>query len=152
MKWLNRGVALFLIGVSALIFFLSLKLGVGEVGDPGPGFMPCLASVILFSLASLVLMMGIIRGEGKDEKSRFLPDYGYLVKPALLVLTILGYSFFLNDAGYLITGFFLMFVLFSITEPKKWPWNILVAGAVIITSFLLFKWLGVQLPAGIFRI
>ncbi len=151
MKWLNRISTLFLMGFSALIFFLSLKLGVGEVGDPGPGFMPCLSSVILFSLSSLVFITGM-KGRDKDEKRRFPADHGYLLKPAFLVFAILGYSFLLDAVGYLITAFLLMFALFSISEPQKWPWNIVVAGVVVMTSFLLFKWLGVQLPTGIFRI
>lgn len=150
MKWLNRLTSLFLMGFSVLIFRSSVKLGIGSPKEPGPGFMPVLASVLIFCLSSWVLMRpsGGINGDKALTKSR-----AFLLKSAFFVLTILAYAFLLNVVGYMIAAFFLIFAEFSITEPRKWPKNMAMAAAVSVLTFLVFRrLLGVQLPRGIFSI
>ena len=45
MKWLNGISDLSFLGLSVIVFVLSLKLGIGKVQSPGPGFMPSVVSV-----------------------------------------------------------------------------------------------------------
>ena len=52
-KWMNRISNLFLLGFAVLILSLSLKLGIGNFRNPGPGFVPFLASLLLLSLSSV---------------------------------------------------------------------------------------------------
>jgi hypothetical protein len=44
-----------------------------------------------------------------------------------------------------------MFMLFVIAEPQRWRKDLAIAAIVAALSYLVFhRWLGVQLPTGIF--
>jgi putative tricarboxylic transport membrane protein len=151
MKWLSRLVTLFLLGFSLFICQLSLKLGVGRAGKPGPGFMPLLASALLFFLALSVMIMELIRS-AKEEGNRPFIRMEHLARPISVFIMLFGFSFILNTVGFLISIFLLLFLLFFIYEPKKWLMHLVVAVIIANASFLLFcKWLQVQLPVGIFN-
>ena len=146
----NQMISFSFMGFSLLIFFSSLQVGIGDLRSPGPGFLPLLASVLLFSV-SLFVFVGIKKPDEK-EKEGSLIDLSHSLKPACLVLGLIGYAFLVSILGYLITTFVFMFVMLTIAEPKKWRKNIISAVVIIIISFLIFnKWLRVPLPAGIFR-
>lgn len=154
MKWLNRISSLFLIAFSVLIFSSSLKLGIGNLQNPGPGFMPILVSALVFSLSFLVFIKEIkTTGSAKDGDRQTSLGWENLIKPINLVIALCGYSFVLELFGYLSTAFLLMFTMLFIYEPKKWYIHIAIAAIVANLSFLVFcKWLRVQLPMGLFRI
>lgn len=151
MKWLNRINSLCLIGFSLLILFSSLKLGIGSLRKPGPGFIPLIASVLVFSLSLLVLIMGI-KGSARDEEKKSFIPWQNLIKIISLVIALSFYIYFLKFLGYLIAAFLLMFIMFFIFEPKKWLIHVVSAIIAASLSFVVFRSLGVQLPAGIFRI
>jgi putative tricarboxylic transport membrane protein len=150
MKWLNGISDLSLLGLSVIIFVLSLKLGIGKVQSPGPGFMPSVVSVILFFL-SLCVFVSRVREPVKDGgKGRFI-RWEYLKRPFALLAALIGYAFMLDLLGYLISAFLLMFMLFVIAEPQRWRKDLAIAAIVAALSYLVFhRWLGVQLPTGIF--
>ncbi len=152
MKWLKRAGHLSLMGFSVLIFFLCVQLGLGKPQSPGPGFMPLLAAILLFCL-SLATIIVESRGTAEDEEGKSSLGLEELAKPACLVIALIGYAFLLNVLGYPVTTFLLLFGLFSVTEPRHWRKNLVIAALVAVLSFLVFdKWLRVQLPDGIFLI
>jgi hypothetical protein len=67
MKRLNQITSLFLMGFSVFIFTSSLKLGIGDLQNPGPGFMPLLCSVLLFSLSLVVFIKNLRMSRRKDK-------------------------------------------------------------------------------------
>jgi len=150
MKWLNRISSLFLIGFSVYVFLSSLKLGIGSPKEPGPGFMPSFASVLIFSLS----LWGFIkRFHGSPVKRSPSRDRTFLLKSGIFVITILAYALMLEIVGYIISAFVLVFAEFCITEPKQWHKNMAIAAVLSILSFIVFRrLLGVQLPRGIFSI
>jgi Tripartite tricarboxylate transporter TctB family len=149
---MNQGVCIFLIVFAILMGLLSFQLGIGKIHNVKAGFMPFLASILIFSLSLLVLLMEAVGSVKEDKKEAFI-DWGSLKKPAILVVALTGYALLLKIFGYLITSFVLMFVMFLVTEPEKWRKDIFIAAIAITLSFLVFdKWLQVRLPAGIFNI
>ena len=141
-----------LIGFSILIFILSLELGFGEIQNPGPGFMPIHVSVVIFVLSLLVLVMEMGKSD-KDEGGGPSIIWKNFKKPVFLVIVLSGYTLFLEVFGYLIDTFLLMFLTFSISMPKKWYMNMMIAAIIASLSFLVFyKCLRMQLPTGLFRI
>jgi putative tricarboxylic transport membrane protein len=152
MKWLNRASNLSLMGFSVLIFFLCVQLGIGKPQSPGPGFMPLLAAVLLFTLSLLTIVIEN-RGHAEDKAEKTALGLEEIIKPSSLVISLLGYAFLLNILGYVIATFLLLFVLFSITELHKWRKNLVIAAVIAILSFVVFdKWLRVQLPDGLFLV
>ncbi len=154
MRLLNRIISIFLIGLSVVICWASVKLGIGELRNPGTGLMPFLTSSLLFFLSIVVVVKGFIE---KDESGEKKPQTvgGSFRKQFSLVVALSVYVFFLNVLGYLITTFLLISLVLFIFDPnlKKW-WKYLVIGAITANlSFLIFcKWFQVQLPIGLFRI
>jgi putative tricarboxylic transport membrane protein len=150
MKKLNRISSIFLMAFSILICWASLKLGIGSLGNMGPGFMPLLVSIILFIL-SLLILVGVGGGvQDKEENSSL--SWRNLLKPGSLVIALFVYIFLLESLGYIVTTFLLMSHMLFMSEPKKRSKNIFIAAIVAILTFAGFKGLQVQLPTGIFHI
>jgi putative tricarboxylic transport membrane protein len=150
MKWLHRVSSLALMGFSVLIGTSSLQLGVGNVQNPGPGFMGFLASVLLFILCLSIFVKDLKRLGRAEEGAT---DWKYLTKPSVLAATLCGYAFLLPALGYLISTFFLLFVMFFVYDPRKRLHHAVIAFIIVNISYLVFyKWLRVILPVGIFNI
>lgn len=152
MKGLNQGSCVFLMGIAVLIGYMSLQLGIGHLELMGAGFMPFLASIVLFSLSLSVFIMEM-KGAEKEEKKSFPMQWSDLKNPILLVVGLIGYALILKTFGYLITTFLLMFFMFFMTGPQKWRKDIAIAVTIAILSYIIFdKWLRLPLPSGVFRI
>ena len=150
MKWLDRINCLFLIALSLVILVSSVQLGLGNLRKPGAGFIPFLASVLVFCLSTVVLITGTRREPHEEKRSRV--GWQNVGKIVVLVVGLIVYISILKPIGYLIAASFLMFLMFFIFNPKKWYVHILSALLVSVVSFVIFRGLGVQLPAGILSI
>lgn len=151
-KWMNRISNIFLLGFSVLILSLSLKLGIGNVQKPGPGFVPFLTSILLLSLSSLIFIKEI-RGSAEDGGKISFIKWENLTKPINLMIALIGYTFLFETLGYLISTFLLMLAMFIIYEAKRWHVQMITAAIIVSLSFLLFYvWLRVPLPTGLFDV
>jgi hypothetical protein len=115
----------------------------------GTGFMPLLASILLFALSLIDLISSLVKGRaGKRDKEG--PALGELAKPAILIGALIVYVYFLSSVGFPIMTFLLVYVLFVMMQPKKWRLDLFYAALVSAATFLFFDVaLKVRLPAGI---
>ena len=143
--------SLVLIVVSVFVFRGSLKYGIGTPVNPGSGLMPMLASLLVFGLSSGLLLKETIRA-GKHGGKGDSAGLGRYAKPASLVAGIVAYSWLLELLGFIAVTFPLLFLMFSITEPRKWRRNLLVSAVITLATFAFFRFLQVDLPIGIFYI
>jgi hypothetical protein len=149
-RWMNRISTLFLFGFAVLILSLSLRLKVGSFKNPGAGFAPFLASLLLLSLSAVILIKEFLGFAEGDQKVPFI-TWKNLIKPINLMIVLIGYGLLFTVLGYVISTFLLLWAMFIIYEPKRWGHNILTAGIIVGASFLIFDvWLRVPLPKGIF--
>jgi hypothetical protein len=151
MKRLNQVTSLFLMAFCILIITSSLKLGVGSLKAPGPGFMGFLSSILLFIL-SLVIFAKESATSAKEEG---IGHFGWenLSKQFIITVALCGYAFVLEILGFLISSFILMWIMLLTDNPRKWFYHMVVAFIVVNGSYLILcKLLGVVLPGGIFRI
>jgi hypothetical protein len=149
MKNHDQGSSLFWLLLSISIFIESLRLGIGTPGNPGMGFMSFGASGLL-GILSIVLFVQSSLKKGKTEAEPLFS--GKLWKRALFVLVSLTlYSRLLPAAGFLISTFLLMTLLFWILERKK-VWLVLVFStfATGITYYVFSIALNCQFPSGLF--
>jgi hypothetical protein len=152
MKWLNLTSSIFLVCLSVVICLASIKLGIGELRNPGMGFMPFLASSLFFFLSLVVLIMDFA-GRYESGNKETLLTRKKLQKPIILVIGLSGYIFLLNIFGFILMTFLLIFLMLFIFDPQKWYMHIVIGGIAANLSFLIFcKWLQVPLPTGIFHI
>jgi hypothetical protein len=128
---------------------ISIQLGVGGLDLMGTGFMPLLASILLFALSLIDLISSLVKGRaGKRDKEG--PALGELAKPAILIGALIVYVYFLRRVGFPIMTFLLVYVLFVMMQPKKWRLDLFYAALVSAATFLFFDVaLKVRLPAGI---
>ena len=147
MTGLSHVTNLVLMSFSVLIGVMSIKLGIGDPSNMGPGFMPFVACILLFCCASFVFVLELkatIETEKREmEKQRVL-------KPTGLCLVILGYIFLLKVLGYPVTAFVSLFAISSLSAPRRWVTNAVFAGSLAAVTYTVFNWLGLGLPSGLF--
>jgi len=143
--------SLFLMILAIFTGVISIQLGVGGLDLMGSGFMPLLASMLLFALSLIDFISSLVKGRTakKDKKG---PTLGELTKPAILIGALIVYAYFLSSVGFPIMTFLLVYVLFVMMQPKKWRLDLFYAALVSAVTFLFFDVaLKVRLPAGILR-
>jgi putative tricarboxylic transport membrane protein len=138
---------LILLGVSACAIIGGLKLHLGKVSEPQPGFFPFWGGVVLALLSGILLLKprAALRGAGRGGES-----FGAIWRPMFMIIGLLAYAAFLNTLGYLIATFILSIVLLRVLGTKK-VWGLVFAAFCIsLGSYVLFdRLLSVTLPAGI---
>jgi putative tricarboxylic transport membrane protein len=141
--------ALFWILLAIFEICLSLKLNLGTLKYPGPGFFPVIIGVVLLFLSSLLMIMAA-RGKKTPHYDKFPPLPG---RVWLICALMFAYSFLLEIFGYIVSTALLLFYLFKYPASKKWGEAILMSAIVVILTYYFFGvLLDAQFPKGIFKI
>jgi putative tricarboxylic transport membrane protein len=122
--------------------FTRLKLG--TLHQPGPGFFPFWAGVVL-ALLSLISLF-------RSLKKRDMLSLSGFKSPKLLLVTgaLLAYLLLLDTLGFLTVTFLFLLLLFRL-EYRRWGFSAVLALIGAGSSFAIFQlWLKTQLPAGPF--
>lgn len=134
---------LFFMAVGMAFAFGAVKLEIGTLMEPQPGFFPFWDGIILVIL-SLLFVVHVLRGGSGGGQA-----FGKLKGPALLIFTMILYVAALDNAGYVVTTTILGVVVLKILETPT-PNSVLMSLVLAVGSYLLFdRLLGVPLPAGI---
>jgi hypothetical protein len=145
----NQISSLFLMILAIFTGVISIQLGVGGLDLMGSGFMPLLASILLFALSLIDFISSLVKGRTRKRDKKG-PTLGELTKPAMLIGALIVYVYFLSSVGFPIMTFLLVYVLFVMMQPKKWRLDLFYAALVSAVTFLFFDVaLKVRLPAGI---
>jgi ABC-type xylose transport system permease subunit len=145
----NQISSLFLMILAIFTGVISIQLGVGGLDLMGSGFMPLLASILLFVLSLTDFISSLVKGRTRKRDKKG-PTLGELTKPAILIGALIVYAYFLSSVGFPIMTFLLVYVLFVVMQPKKWRLDLFYAALVSAVTFLFFDVaLKVRLPAGI---
>lgn len=141
--WMVLGIAL---GIG------SLRLGLGSLHKPGPGFMPFLTGVLLGLMGLLLAFLDTRKrseekGEEKVSLRQFWGKGVYSLAASFL------YAFFLDPLGFIVATFLLIFSLLKIMGTRKWFTPILISFLTVALSYFIFDlWLRIDFPKGILRI
>ena len=128
-----------------------LKMGLGPLNAPGPGFFPAALGVV-FSLLSAALFVTAARKKGSSEKKSFWKEEGSWVKIFPSLLSLVFYLVFLDFLGYLLTTSLFIFSLLKLVGKKGWAASIIMAIIVSVGTYAMFRMgLGVLLPRGLIR-
>jgi putative tricarboxylic transport membrane protein len=145
-------VSLLLILISLLFCFFSLKLGIGRINDPGPGFIPFLTGSVLILLSLCTMLFEGRRSRKAGSKPNLFKRSGLGLAPSLLVLiSLVIYVLVLDLLGFGTSTFLFLTFLFTISENRSWK---VALGASIITTasayFVFIYLLEIGLPKGTF--
>ena len=133
----------------AVFTFESLKLGLGNIHRPGPGFLPFYVGILL-SLVVLFSMIGnLFVPKGKKGRDGEKSSDGSILGVVTVVFALLAYVVILAWVGYLISTFLLLIFLFRAGGFRKWAPILTVAFVTLSASYLFFSsWLNIRFPKG----
>lgn len=148
MRRLDIGSSIFWLVFSAFVSIHSLSLGLGNLREPGPGFLFFWCGVVMAILSVGVLVPALIRRASKGGHEDVFGNVNW--KKVITVLAaIILYGIAFERLGYLISTFLLVFFLLAAIGAKRWYVVLLVASASSFLSYVLFDlWLQVRLPKG----
>ncbi len=141
---------LFWLALSIVICATALRLGIGTLHTPGPGFLLFWSGILL---AILAIILRLLDYSKKKDRGRTLDLWKGLKwhKVISVAISLFIYILLLPRIGYLIMTFGLLVFLFRIVERSKPGAEVVFALITVIATYLLFYvWLDVQLPRGIF--
>ena len=139
--------AFFWVAVGLLACYGASRLGIGNVAEPGAGFIFFWSGLVLIIL-SLIVFADAVRSS--EDTVRLIPKINW-PKIALVLFSLLLYAFFLEKLGFVLMTFVLISFLVGSIEGKGWFRSLCVASAAALTSYAVFElWLKIRLPKGVF--
>jgi putative tricarboxylic transport membrane protein len=136
----------FIVGIA--VIYLSYGLELGELGHPGPGFLPFWCGVILCGLSLLCFINGK-RSRSIDISIRQPWEGKIWSKSIYIVIALLVFFFTFETIGFIMSTIITLFLLHRIVSQRNW---LIALSEAILTSFVSYiifvLWLEVQLPRG----
>jgi putative tricarboxylic transport membrane protein len=134
---------------SIFISVESYRLGLGNLHQPGPGFIFFWTAIAMGALSVAVFFRARV---GKKTGEREGPIFGKenVLKILLVLLSLFLYASFMETLGFIPITLLLFIFLLGMIEKKRWGLTISVSVVVTGISYLVFEiWLKSQLPKGL---
>jgi len=144
--------SLFWLGVAIFICFGSIRLSVGDLHNPGPGFFSLIAGGILgfFSIIVFWKSPGEKAGEKRND---FWPDPQGVLNMTWVIIALIVYAVGMNYLGFFPSTLLFLGFLLRWVGQQMWRTVIVISILVAIISYGIFQyWLDVQLPRGIWGV
>ncbi len=141
------------IAIGIAISIISWQAVVGNLHEPGPGFVGFVAGLFCI-VVGLIMVLPLILS--KTSSSYNAGDYTPFRVPkwprlAYTVALLVAYGLLLDWLGYVVTTFFVMWGLFYDRENSTWYYSGFASLACVAVTYLVFDvWLRCQFPRGIF--
>jgi heme A synthase len=147
----NRIGSIFWLFIGGYTAVGAIRLGIGSVRQPGPGFIFFLAGLLLVSLSIVDLGKSLVRVSKTDPGQEPLWSGVRWPKVLLVFIGMSVYLYIFKFLGFFVCTFLLMIFLFKAVETTKWWASILGSLITILIVHGIFKvWLKVPFPAGVF--
>lgn len=127
--------SLFWMGVGIFFALGGLKLNIGTLRNPGPGFLPLIMALILVFFSLFPFTKGLIRLETPVKRI-------FWSRQALMIASVFFYGLLLDCIGFLLSTFILMSFLFglSIRGKSRWPKVFFYSVATALAAWVVFSW------------
>ena len=134
---------------SALIAFLSWRMGLGGMYQPGPGFLYFWTSVVLAFLALITIIKSWRQGGTRQSLQFMFAGVNYR-KIITVLASLFVFSILLEWVGFIPMTFLLFLFLLWAVEKRSARLSLLTSAIVTGSSYLIFQiWLKTQLPLGL---
>lgn len=140
---------IFFLLLSIYVCRVSLKLGLGTLHKPGPGFISFWSGIILGILTIMMLIQNIWldKADSAEEKKEKTQWRAVFLSLGALFVSIL----IIEPLGFIISTILFVGFLFKCIEKKGWFATILASLLMTLASYYIFKvLLQAELPKGIF--
>ena len=126
----------------------SYRLRIGTINDPGPGFFPFGAGLIMLILSLIALFQLIGKKNSIERKPRQEPFRWWNI--VIILAAVTAYAFSLEKVGFLINTFLFICLLLKVVEPQSWRTAILGGLITAVAANLIFNVIfQAQIPSGI---
>ncbi len=147
----ERAGSLFWLVLGAAAVYGSLDLGLGEMGQPGSGFLTFVAGCFVALMSVIVFVQSYRSDPAKQRRVSELWQGVKWQRAILITILIAIFIAVFETLGFFICSFALLFVIMKWLEGLDWKTSVLVPALTIVGTYLLFKTvLKISLPAGIF--
>ena len=140
-----------LVILSAAAMLGAVRLGLGDMNNPGSGLLPFGTAALLGLMALGQLAVSTLRAA--PPSGNVQPDAtarGRWPVLAVALATVLASGLLLDRLGFTLTALLMLLVLFGVVGRKRW-WVALTLSLVSVAAVsLLFGSIGLRLPPGPF--
>ena len=127
---------------------MSYRIGLGEAGSPGSGFIPFLTGCLLLFLSTIHLIKSFFFAPSSEWKKGFWEEIRW-DKLVWVVAALFAYLLFLPILGYFGVTFLFLVFLAKLLEPRKWRAILIISALSVAISYVVFGyWLKCQFPMG----
>ena len=131
------------------IIYESYKLGLGNLYQPGPGFLFFWAGIVV-AIMALIVVLKSFGAQPAGEAQEAPTGKRTATKVILVLVALFLYAVLMEWLGFFIVTFLLFMFLLAVIEKKKWWFAVVVSAAVTLFAYLVFETaLQSQLPKGI---
>jgi len=139
---------LFFLSVGILFAVYSQSVDIGTMEEPGPGFLPLWAGVLLGIMSAALIVKSFFQKYGAGEA--FFPEHDSWKRVIMVVGSLVAYNFLLVPLGFVLTTLCFVAFLVKCIFPQTWLRTVVTAvfstaGAQIIFVNLL----ELQFPKGL---
>lgn len=139
---------LFWLLFSLFICVESYRLKLGAINNPGPGFFPFSAGLVMLILS----LVGLFQSDRKKNEAEKAPRQGPLRwwNIVIILAAVIAYAFSLEKIGFLVNTFLFMCLLLKVVEPQTWKTAIMGGLITAVAANLIFNVVfQAQIPSGI---
>jgi hypothetical protein len=147
MKLLDACTSAFLVALSAVAGLGAIRLGLGEVNNPGSGLLPLGTAVLLGSMAAGQLVRSLLAAPSGPAGATAPPGRRWPVL-AVVLATLLGCGLLLGSLGFSLSAFLMLLMLFGLVGRRRWWVTLAASLASVAAATLLFAALGGRFPPG----
>jgi putative tricarboxylic transport membrane protein len=143
------------LGTGVFVCVGSLRLSLGELHNPGPGFLSFYAGLILVLLSLFIHFQSrkVPSAHKKTEPEPIWKNEQRGWKMVMTVGALLAYAVIMNYLGFLISTFIFLAFLLRVIEPQRWSVALLGSLVASVAFYCVFEiGLQSQLPRGLFPI
>lgn len=135
---------LLLIFLGLFVIIASVRLGLGSLRDPEPGFFPLIGGLVI-----LVSNLFVIFDKSKQQEILFKERGGMIIFISFLVIFAL-WIMLMPYLGYVVVTFAASLAMFKLMKVGGWVKPVLLSAGVAAFIYGLFDyWLYLDLPRGI---
>ncbi len=149
MKNPDRKSSLVWLAFAGLICLESLRLPIGSLREPGPGFLPLVVGVLLGGLSGVCFLRAGVEASKQANVAWYSRErWKNLV---WILLALFAYAGVLDFLGFVVSTFLLLVFLFRFgITPQRWVWAVGGGAIASLSCYAVFElWLRTQLPKGI---
>jgi putative tricarboxylic transport membrane protein len=149
-KSIDLYTGLFWLLFSLVVCSEAYRLKLGDIHQPGPGFFPFWAAVIMGILSLAVVLQSF---REKVDEGAVVPDEPFGFRKIMIALAVLtAYFLSLEKIGFLLNTFLFMAIMLKLVYSQSWRTSLVSALGTAIAAQLLFNVvLKAQIPNGIIQ-